>query len=95
MTLVSLRGGQPPLKEGSIPPGLQTLCYRVGLSGHYLQVVLRVLFNANTLLLVMDPLGNIPPIFVGPQTLEPESPPQGSVRETLIAYVVLLPSSSG
>lgn len=51
---------------------------------------MRILFNTITLLLVMDPLGNIPPFLSALKKVEPERRRKVLVREILIAYVVLL-----
>lgn len=51
---------------------------------------MRIFFNAVTLLLIMDPLGNIPPFLSALKTVEPERRRRILVREILIAYVVLL-----
>jgi multiple antibiotic resistance protein len=51
---------------------------------------MRIFFNAITLLLIMDPLGNIPPFLSALKTVEPERRRKILVREILIAYVVLL-----
>ena len=51
---------------------------------------MRIFFNAITLLLIMDPLGNIPPFLSALKTVEPERRHKILLREILIAYVVLL-----
>src|ERR1700752_5284476 len=51
---------------------------------------MRVFFNAITLLLIMDPLGNIPPFLSALKPVEPERRRRILIREILIAYVVLL-----
>jgi multiple antibiotic resistance protein len=51
---------------------------------------MRIFFNAITLLLIMDPLGNIPPFLSALKPVEPERRRKILVREILIAYVVLL-----
>jgi MarC family membrane protein len=51
---------------------------------------MRVFFNAITLLLIMDPLGNIPPFLSALKKVEPERRHKILLREILIAYVVLL-----
>ena len=51
---------------------------------------MRIFFNAITLLLIMDPLGNIPPFMSALKKVEAERRRKVLVREILIAYVVLL-----
>lgn len=51
---------------------------------------MRIFFNAITLLLVMDPLGNVPLFLSALKKVEPERRRKVLVREILIAYVVLL-----
>lgn len=51
---------------------------------------MRIFFNAITLLLIMDPLGNIPPFLSALKKVEPDRRRKILVREILIAYVVLL-----
>jgi multiple antibiotic resistance protein len=51
---------------------------------------MRIFFNAVTLLLIMDPLGNIPPFLSALKPVEPERRRRILVREILIAYAVLL-----
>jgi multiple antibiotic resistance protein len=51
---------------------------------------MRIFFNAITLLLIMDPLGNIPLFLSALKTVEPDRRRKILVREILIAYVVLL-----
>jgi len=51
---------------------------------------MKVFFNAITLLLVMDPLGNIPPFLAALKGVEQHRRRNVLVREILIAYVVLL-----
>lgn len=51
---------------------------------------MRIFFNAITLLLIMDPLGNIPPFLSALKTVERKRQRTVLVREILIAYVVLL-----
>jgi multiple antibiotic resistance protein len=51
---------------------------------------MRIFFNAITLLLIMDPLGNIPPFLSALRPVEPERRRKILVREILIAYLVLL-----
>ena len=52
--------------------------------------MMRIYFNAITLLLIMDPLGNIPPFMSALKKVEAERRRKVLVREILIAYVVLL-----
>lgn len=51
---------------------------------------MKIFFNAITLLLIMDPLGNIPPFLSALKKVEPVRRRMVLVREILIAYVVLL-----
>src|SRR5690348_2191840 len=51
---------------------------------------MRIFFNAITLLLIMDPLGNIPPFLSALKSVERERQRKVLLREILIAYVVLL-----
>lgn len=51
---------------------------------------MKIFFNAITLLLIMDPLGNIPPFLSALKKVEPERRRKVLLREILIAYVVLL-----
>ena len=52
--------------------------------------MMRIFFNAITLLLIMDPLGNIPPFMSALKKVEAERRRKVLVREILIAYLVLL-----
>jgi len=51
---------------------------------------MRIFFNAITLLLIMDPLGNIPPFMSALKKVDAERRRKVLWREILIAYVVLL-----
>jgi MarC family membrane protein len=51
---------------------------------------MRIFFTAITLLLVMDPLGNIPPFLSALKKVEPDRRRKVLLREILIAYIVLL-----
>ena len=51
---------------------------------------MKIFFNAITLLLIMDPLGNIPPFLSTLKKVEPDRRRKILLREILIAYVVLL-----
>ena len=51
---------------------------------------MRIFFNAITLLLIMDPLGNIPPFMSALKKVEAERRRKVLLREILIAYAVLL-----
>ena len=51
---------------------------------------MKIFFNAVTLLLIMDPLGNIPPFLSVLKHVEPERRRKVLVREILFAYLVLL-----
>lgn len=51
---------------------------------------MRTFFNAITLLLIMDPLGNIPPFLSALKKVEAQRRRRILIREILIAYVVLL-----
>ena len=51
---------------------------------------MRIFFNAITLLLIMDPLGNIPPFLSALKKVEGDRRRKVLLREILIAYVVLL-----
>jgi multiple antibiotic resistance protein len=51
---------------------------------------MKIFFNAITLLLIMDPLGNIPPFLSILKHVQPERRRKVLVREILFAYVVLL-----
>jgi multiple antibiotic resistance protein len=51
---------------------------------------MRIFFNAITLLLIMDPLGNVPPFLSVLKHVQPDRRRKVLVREILVAYVVLL-----
>jgi len=51
---------------------------------------MKIFFNAITLLLIMDPLGNIPPFLSALKKVEPQRRRKVLLREIFIAYVVLL-----
>jgi multiple antibiotic resistance protein len=51
---------------------------------------MKIFFNAITLLLIMDPLGNIPPFLSALKNVESDRRRKVLVREILIAYIVLL-----
>jgi len=51
---------------------------------------MKIFFNAITLLLIMDPLGNIPPFLSVLKHVQPERRRKVLVREILLAYIVLL-----
>lgn len=51
---------------------------------------MKIFFNAITLLLIMDPLGNVPLFLSALKKVEPSRRRTILVREILIAYVVLL-----
>ena len=51
---------------------------------------MKIFFNAITLLLIMDPLGNIPPFLSALKHVQPDRRRKVLVREILFAYVVLL-----
>ena len=51
---------------------------------------MRIFFNAITLLLIMDPLGNIPPFLSALKGVEPGRRRKVLLREIMIAYLVLL-----
>lgn len=51
---------------------------------------MRIFFNAITLLLIMDPLGNIPPFLTTLKHVQPDRRRKVLVREILFAYLVLL-----
>ena len=51
---------------------------------------LKIFFNAIALLLIMDPLGNIPPFLSALKNVQPERRRKVLVREILFAYLVLL-----
>ena len=51
---------------------------------------MKIFFNAITLLLIMDPLGNIPPFLSILKHVQPERRRKVLVREILFAYIVLL-----
>lgn len=51
---------------------------------------MRIFFNAITLLLIMDPLGNVPPFLSTLKHVQPERRRKVLVREILLAYIVLL-----
>jgi multiple antibiotic resistance protein len=51
---------------------------------------MKIFFNAITLLLVMDPLGNIPPFLSVLKYVQPERRRKVLAREILFAYIVLL-----
>ena len=56
---------------------------------------MKIFFNAITLLLVMDPLGNIPPFLSALKGVEPDRRRKVLLREILIAYGVLLAFLAG
>ena len=51
---------------------------------------MKIFFNAITLLLIMDPLGNIPPFLSTLKQVQPERRRKVLLREIFFAYVVLL-----
>lgn len=51
---------------------------------------MRIFFNAITLLLIMDPLGNVPPFLSALKHVQPDRRRKVLVREILFAYLVLL-----
>lgn len=51
---------------------------------------MRIFFNAITLLLIMDPLGNVPPFLSVLKHVAPERRRKVLLREILFAYLVLL-----
>jgi len=51
---------------------------------------MKIYFNAITLLLIMDPLGNIPPFLSCLKHVQPDRRRKVLVREILFAYMVLL-----
>ena len=51
---------------------------------------MKIFFNAITLLLIMDPLGNIPPFLSCLKHVQPDRRRKVLVREILFAYMVLL-----
>lgn len=51
---------------------------------------MKIFFNVITLLLIMDPLGNIPPFLSVLKHVQPERRRKVLMREILFAYVVLL-----
>ena len=51
---------------------------------------MRIFFNAITLLLIMDPLGNIPPFLTTLKHVQPDRRRKVLVREIFFAYLVLL-----
>ena len=51
---------------------------------------MKIFFNAITLLLIMDPLGNIPPFLTTLKQVQPERRRKVLVREIFFAYAVLL-----
>ena len=51
---------------------------------------MRIFFNAVTLLLIMDPLGNVPPFLSTLKHVAPERRRRVLLREILFAYLVLL-----
>ena len=51
---------------------------------------MRIFFNAITLLLIMDPLGNVPLFLSALKKVQPDRRRKILLREILIAYVVLL-----
>ena len=52
--------------------------------------LMKIFFNAITLLLIMDPLGNIPPFLSVLKHVQSERRRKVLVREILFAYIVLL-----
>ena len=53
-------------------------------------MTMKIYFNAITLLLIMDPLGNIPPFLSCLKHVQPDRRRKVLVREILFAYMVLL-----
>jgi multiple antibiotic resistance protein len=51
---------------------------------------MKIFFNAITLLLIMDPLGNVPPFLSALKHVQPDRRRLVLVREILFAYIVLL-----
>jgi len=51
---------------------------------------MRIFFNAITLLLIMDPLGNVPPFLSTLKHVQPDRRRKVLVRELLLSYIVLL-----
>ena len=51
---------------------------------------MKIFFNAITLLLIMDPLGNIPPFLSCLKHVQPDRRRKVLVREIMFAYLVLL-----
>jgi len=51
---------------------------------------MRIIFNAITLLLIMDPLGNIPPFLSVLKNVDPQRRRSVLIREIVFAYIVLL-----
>ena len=51
---------------------------------------MKIFFNAITLLLIMDPLGNVPPFLSALKHVQPDRRRKVLVREILFAYIVLL-----
>ena len=51
---------------------------------------MKIFFNAITLLLIMDPLGNIPPFLSVLKHVQPDRRRKVLVREIFFAYIVLL-----
>ena len=51
---------------------------------------MKIFFNAITLLLIMDPLGNIPPFLSALKVVEADRRRKVLVREIMLAYIVLL-----
>jgi multiple antibiotic resistance protein len=51
---------------------------------------MKIFFNAVTLLLIMDPLGNIPPFLSVLKHVQPDRRRKVLVREIFFAYIVLL-----
>ncbi|HKG45444.1 MAG TPA: YhgN family NAAT transporter [Pyrinomonadaceae bacterium] len=51
---------------------------------------MKIFFNAITLLLIMDPLGNIPPFLSVLKHVQPERRRKVLAREIVLSYVVLL-----
>jgi MarC family membrane protein len=51
---------------------------------------MKIFFNAITLLLIMDPLGNVPPFLSALKHVQPDRRRKVLIREILFAYIVLL-----
>ena len=51
---------------------------------------MKIFFNAITLLLIMDPLGNVTPFLSVLKNVQPDRRRKVLVREILVAYIVLL-----